>query len=161
MVGIAARTRESSVTLPSSRGTLKSTRTKTRLPATSTSRMVSLSMGRSAALLPPSGGGTGAGGKLRGHERQEVGATAAVAPLVVVPGDDLDHRPAKHHGARRVDDRGARVAAEVRRHQRLVRYAQDALHRPGCCGAERVVDLLCGGRPRDVGGEVDDAHRGR
>ena len=32
MVGIAARIRESSVTLPSASGTLKSTRTKTRLP---------------------------------------------------------------------------------------------------------------------------------
>jgi hypothetical protein len=45
MVGMAARIRESSVTLPSSRGTLKSTRTKTRLPETSTSRIVILSMG--------------------------------------------------------------------------------------------------------------------
>ena len=32
MVGMAARMRESSLTLPSSSGTLKSTRTKTRLP---------------------------------------------------------------------------------------------------------------------------------
>ena len=43
MVGIDARIRESSVTLPSASGTLKSTRTKTRLPATSASRMLSLS----------------------------------------------------------------------------------------------------------------------
>ena len=49
MVGIAARIRESSVTLPSASGTLKSTRTKTRLPATSASRMVSLSIGQSDA----------------------------------------------------------------------------------------------------------------
>jgi hypothetical protein len=38
IVGTAARMRASSTTLPSSIGTLKSTRTKTRLPATSTSR---------------------------------------------------------------------------------------------------------------------------
>ena len=44
IVGIEARMRESSVTLPSASGTLKSTRTKTRLPATSASRTVSLSM---------------------------------------------------------------------------------------------------------------------
>ena len=44
MVGIEARIRESSVTRPSASGTLKSTRTKTRLPATSASRMVSLSI---------------------------------------------------------------------------------------------------------------------
>ena len=44
MVGMAARIRESSETLPSASGTLKSTRTKTRLPAKSASRIVSLSM---------------------------------------------------------------------------------------------------------------------
>ncbi len=44
IVGIAARMRESSVTRPSASGTLKSTRTKTRLPATSASRIVSLSI---------------------------------------------------------------------------------------------------------------------
>src|SRR6185503_12052950 len=111
---MAARTRESSLTLPSSRGTLKSTRTKTRLPATSTSRMVSLSMGCSAPLWsPPSGGSAGPGRELGGHEREEVGAAAAVAPFVVVPGDDLHHRPAEDHRALRVDDGRARVAPEV------------------------------------------------
>ena len=44
IVGIDARMRESSWTLPSASGTLKSTRTKTRFPATSASRIVSLSM---------------------------------------------------------------------------------------------------------------------
>ena len=44
IVGMAARMRESSVTRPSASGTLKSTRTKTRLPATSASRIVSLSI---------------------------------------------------------------------------------------------------------------------
>ena len=57
IVGIAARMRESSVTLPSASGTLKSTRTNTRLPATSASRIVSFSM-RSVLLggdVPPAG----------------------------------------------------------------------------------------------------------
>src|SRR5437870_2621025 len=148
MVGTEARMRESSVTLPSSSGTLKSTRTKTRLPATSTSRIVSLST---------SGGSRGAGRQLRGDECQEVGTAAAVAPLVVVPGDDLHHRPAEHHRARRVDDRGARVTPEVGRYERLVRHAEDALHRAGRRGAERLVDLVGRRRLRDVGGEVDDA----
>src|SRR5438046_8588245 len=105
--------RESSVTLPSSSGTLKSTRTKTRFPATSRSRIVSLFMGRSGCSRPPrSGGAGGASRELRGDESQEIGTATAVTPLVVVPGDDLDHRPAEHHGAGRVDDRGARVATE-------------------------------------------------
>ena len=42
MVGMAARTRVSSVTTPSFRGTLKSTRIRTRLPSTSASRTVFL-----------------------------------------------------------------------------------------------------------------------
>ena len=40
MVGSVARSRQSSNTLPFSMGTLKSTRTRTRLPSTSTSRTV-------------------------------------------------------------------------------------------------------------------------
>src|SRR6185503_8852217 len=131
MVGMEARMRESSVTLPSSSGTLKSTRTKTRFPATSASRTVSLSMGCSWLSVgsPRSGGGAGGGGagELRRDHRDEVGAAAAVAPLVVVPGDDLHHRPAEDHGARRVDDRGAGIAAEVGRDEGLVGHAEDAL----------------------------------
>ena len=67
IVGRAARIRESSVTLPSSRGTLKSTRTKTRLPATSTSRIVSLSM----SVLSVSLGGAAIGevGRVRRRPR--------------------------------------------------------------------------------------------
>src|SRR5688572_33022313 len=87
MVGIAARIRESSVTLPSASGTLKSTRTKTRLPATSASRTVSLSMGAAASGSRD--------GQARRDVGDEVGHAAAVAPLVVVPGDDLDHVPAE------------------------------------------------------------------
>src|SRR3990172_1847668 len=126
MVGRAARIRESSVTLPSARGTLKSTRTKTRFPATSASRIVSLSIvvlslawGRAPARpgVEDRPGGSGSDGRRepgRDH-RDEVGAAAAVAPLVVVPGDDLHHRAAEDHGARAVDDRGAGIAAEVGR----------------------------------------------
>ncbi len=73
MVGMAARMRESSETLPSASGTLKSTRTKTRLPATSASRTERASM---------SGGDRQTGG----DERDQIGDAAAVAPLVVVPG---------------------------------------------------------------------------
>src|SRR3954471_18020160 len=148
--------RESSVTLPSSSGTLKSTRVKTRFPVTSASRTVSLSMGGSGRCA----GRALARGELRRDEAEQVRATAAVAPLVVVPGDDLDHRPAQHHRARRVDDRGPGVTAEVRRHQLLVGDAEDALHRSRRGRPERLVDLLWGRRPSDVRGEVDDPDRG-
>ena len=55
-----------------------------------------------------------------GHELHEVRDSAAVAPLVVVPGDHLGKVVAEQHGARRIDDGGPRVAAEIRRDEWLV-----------------------------------------
>ena len=42
---------------------------------------------------------------MRRHVLHEVRDAAAVAPLVVVPGDDLHELIAHHHGAEGVDDR--------------------------------------------------------
>ena len=42
---------------------------------------------------------------MRRHVLHEVGNAAAVAPLVVVPGDDLHELIADHHRAEGVDDR--------------------------------------------------------
>ena len=145
--------RVSSLTCPSSMGTLKSTRTRTRLPAGSKSRTVSLSMAQALG---------DAGVQPSGHEVDEVRDAAAVAPLVVVPGDDLDQVATHGHRAGGVDDRGACVALEVDGHERVVRDAQDALRadrrrrrgRPRCSSSTR-------GRALELGGEVDDAHGGR
>src|SRR6478752_6274461 len=164
IVGRAARIRESSVTLPSARGTLKSTRTKTRFPAGSKSRMVSLSMGPgSGRWFSWAGRRSGRGDRQpRGDEPDQIRDAAAVAPFVVVPADDLHHRPVEDHRRLGVDDRGAGVALEVHRHERLVADAEDALQRAGSGGAEGVIELLDARRPRDVGREVDDADgRGR
>jgi hypothetical protein len=49
-----------------------------------------------------------------GHELHEIRNAAAVTPLVVIPGHNLGEVVAEQHGARRVNDCGARVAAEVR-----------------------------------------------
>ena len=40
-----------------------------------------------------------------GDVGDEIGHPAAIAPLVVVPGDDLDHVPAQDHRRGAVDDR--------------------------------------------------------
>src|SRR5712671_300713 len=151
IVGIAARIRESSVTLPSASGTLKSTRTKTRLPVASKSRMVSLS----------TGSGVAGDGQPRRDEADEVGDAAAVAPLVVVPADDLDHRPVQDHRRGRVDDRRPGVAAEVRRDEGFVADPEDALERSLGGRPEGGVQLVDGGRSGDIGREVDDADRRR
>src|SRR6187399_242643 len=114
-------------------GTLKSTRTRTRLPCGSKSRMVSLSMVWSRS--PPGGWcvgrASGRGGRRKSlcDERGDVSDAAAVAPLVVVPRDDLHEVAAQGHRGGRVDDRRAAVAAEVRGDEGLVRDAQDALER--------------------------------
>ena len=55
-----------------------------------------------------------------GHELHKVRNTAAVAPLVVVPSDHLGEVVAEQHGARRVDDCGARVTAEVGGDERFI-----------------------------------------
>src|SRR5665811_1579639 len=108
IVGRAATIRLSSVILPSARGTLKSTRTNTRLPAASRSRMVSLfilTSGLATAGDRPGGRSpqrkgleglsvvTSALGwwlEALGNELGQVGNAAAVAPFVVVPGQDLN-----------------------------------------------------------------------
>jgi hypothetical protein len=48
------------------------------------------------------------------HELHEIRNAAAVTPLVVIPGHNLGEVVAEQHGARRVNDCGAGVAAEVR-----------------------------------------------
>jgi len=50
---------------------------------------------------------------MRRHVLHEVRDAAAVAPLVVVPSDDLHELIAHHHGAEGVDDRRTRVALVV------------------------------------------------
>src|SRR6185437_17102285 len=109
MVGSAARMRVSSVIVPpSSSGTLKSSRTSTRLPRTSTSRTVALSM-----LEPLS------------HEVGQVGDPAGIAPLIVVPGDDLDHVVAQHHCREAVNDGRVGVTPEIAGDQWLVGEVED------------------------------------
>lgn len=51
---------------------------------------------------------------MRRHVLHQVGYAAAVAPFVVVPSDDLHELVTDHHGAKGVNDRGARVALVIR-----------------------------------------------
>src|SRR5688572_15691169 len=97
MVGSDARMRASSMISPPSIGTLKSTRTRTRLSRASSSWMERLRFTYELlrALLRDEGG--------------KVRDAAGVAPLVVVPGSDLDHVVPHHHRDQRVDDGGVLV----------------------------------------------------
>ncbi len=50
----------------------------------------------------------------------EVSDAVGVSPLVVVPGDDLDHRPVHHRSQLRVEDRRRRVLDDVRGDDRIL-----------------------------------------
>ena len=142
IVGSAARMRVSSATCrrASSSGTLKSTRTSTRRPSTS----------RSSSVLhaqPPTG-----------PSATRSTSAVGVAPLVVVPGDDLHHRPVHHRRQLRVDDRGVRRLDDVGRDDRVLGVlrgspAADRPRRPPCSA---VVDLLDARLALRLDGQVDD-----
>src|SRR6266511_4146907 len=140
IVGSAARMRASSVTRPcSSSGTLKSTRMKTRLPARSSASMVFITM---ASLLR--------------EVLRDVDHAVREAPLVVVPGEDLRERPVDDEGARRVEDRGRRVAVVVDRDGRLLGVPVHALQRALGGLLKRRVDLLDRRRLLELDREVDE-----
>src|SRR5215211_6795500 len=136
-VGTAARTRRSSVTLPSSRGTLKSLRTRTRRPATSAWSSVRSSTGL----------------QLLTDQHGQVDKSLGVAPFVVVPAEHLG-QVAVGLGQGRVEDAGGVVADDVAGHDRVGRVADDALQRALGGGPVGVVDLLDGGLAAEDHGQV-------
>src|SRR5262245_27435221 len=109
MVGSAARMRVSSVIVPFSIGTLKSTRMKTFRPLRERSRMVVIRTIPADEGLPLE--------PLLFHVADQIDAAARVAPLVVVPRQDLDEVAVEHLRVRRVENRRVRVALEVDRDQ--------------------------------------------
>src|SRR5919204_3146273 len=74
----------------------------------------------------------------------EVGGAAAVAPLVVVPAEDLDHlalAAGLDHGALGVEDAAVGVADDVAGDDGVLGVLEDALERAGGELLEDVVDL--------------------
>merc|ERR1719393_534196 len=61
------------------------------------------------------------------HRGDEVDEARRVAPLVVVPRDELDEGRREHDARARVEDGRARLANEVRRHDLVLGVADDAL----------------------------------
>src|SRR5271165_2163749 len=101
--------RVSSATAPSCIGTLRSSRTTTRLPRKLPAwGSVTKRIARAALRH--------GGGKLGENHLRHVGQTARVAPFVVVPRRDL-HQVADDVGQRTVDDRTVLRALEVARDQ--------------------------------------------
>src|SRR6266566_8081347 len=145
IVGMAALIRVSSVMCSSaSRGTLKSTRTSTRLPATWMSRMVFLFIiyhSRLKAFLC--------------NEVCQVGNAARVTPLVIVPGENFNHIATKDHSQESIDDRGVRIATEVGRNKRLLRIFKNAFERTSRGYLESIVNGFPAGLFTDSGHEIN------
>src|SRR5690606_36012066 len=121
--------RVSSVTSPSSMGTLKSTRTSTRLPA------------RSAPSISCSTVRSMRGSEVLGHQLEHVDHAAREAVLVVVPDEELGHAA---HGAGQlaVDDGRVRVADDVGGDDRVGGEAHHALEAALGGAFDAGVDLV-------------------
>src|SRR5207245_10160327 len=136
--------RVSSVTTPSLSGTLKSTRMETRFPRRSRSLMVSLFIvqevasdewlvaRRASPFLPPLSQPISS--EFGGQEFDEVAATAGIAPLVVVPGQDFYAAVADNFGVFSVDNGGIGIPVEVGGDEFLFRVTENAFHGTVCGG---------------------------
>ena len=99
------------------------------------------------------------------HARGEVDEPVGVAPLVVVPGDDLDLGLVDHAGQRRVEDRRVRGLDDVGGDDRVLAVGEDAGQRAGVgARGEGAVDLLDArraARPRPSGRRSSRSAAGR
>src|SRR5690606_25342878 len=94
------------------------------------------------------------GSEVGAHQLDEVDQAVGVAPLVVVPADDLD-LVADHLGQAGVEDAGRRVGDDVGGDDRVLGVGEVALQRALLGGGlERLVDLLGGDLAGHRGGEV-------
>src|SRR6185369_3286591 len=116
IVGSEAVMRESSSTLPSLIGTLKSTRMNRRWPGRIRSFIDSLATKSTKRKLKTFGSDV----------FNEIPNAARVAPLVVVPRKHFQHRPADDFRVFSIDDRRVRIALEVDRYERLFREVENA-----------------------------------
>src|SRR5919199_4363719 len=181
MLGSARTIRVSSVTSPFLTGTLKSTRTSTLLPRTSRSRTLRLFMiplppltatlpcsprpsSPVAARNEPGGLFTVSGNKpilplvalqVLAYVADEVNGAVGVAPLVVVPAQDLDGLAAGHR-ERRIEDAARGVTDDVAGDYEGFGVFEDVLQFALGGLFEGGVHLIFRNLAREVGDEVGD-----
>mmetsp|Transcript_5694 Transcript_5694/g.14613 ORF Transcript_5694/g.14613 Transcript_5694/m.14613 type:complete len:438 (-) Transcript_5694:148-1461(-) len=98
------------------------------------------------------------GGLHGSHVGDQIHHTVGVAPLIVVPGDELDKGGGQHDTGARVKDAGVRVVHEVGGHHGVLSVPKHASH-----GTLRVLlhlgaDLLIGSLLFQAHGEVHHRH---
>ena len=88
----------------------------------------------------------------------EVDHLVGEAPLVVVPGDELDKVAVEGDAGLGVENGGVRVGAEVGGDDLVVNILQNALHGAFGSGLDGGADLGVGGGLLEAHGQVDDGH---
>lgn len=88
----------------------------------------------------------------------EVNHTVGVAPLVVVPGHELDELGVEHDASLGVKHRTNRASHEVLRHEGLVGVSEEALHVSVGATLDLLADVLVGSLLLQVGSQVDHRH---
>ena len=89
--------------------------------------------------------------------RDQVDGAAAVAPFVVVPAEDLEHRAADDLRPVGGEDRAVGIADDVGRNERIFRVGEDALQRPFGGGLHGRVDFFLRDFFLHDASQVDDA----
>src|SRR5439155_21212671 len=107
--------------------------------------------------------GTRGGGRLclPDHVLQQVYAAVAVAPLVVVPRDELEEVLVQLDAAAGVEDAAVRVVDEVGRDDLVLGVGQDVLQVGLARPLHRVADFLVAGGLRGLHRQVHDRDGGR
>src|SRR5450755_1865044 len=138
MHGTEARMRVSSVMRPPpaaewSCGTFRSARVNTCLPAAKPLLAISANQSTFMVWYLALASAT--------HNAHHLEHLVRVAPLVVVPGDDLDEGLVQRNAGVCIEHRGHGLAAEVGRHHLVLGVAEHALHRTQRRGLHRGADL--------------------
>src|SRR5512143_4239322 len=148
IAGAARSIRVASVTTPFSTGTFRSTRSRMRLPFTSTRSSVRNSV--IAAPERPS--------EQLAHRDGCIRHSVGEAPLVVVPGHHAHQRAVHDLGLVHVERGRVRVVIEVDRNVGIVRVGQDAFELLLRCPLYGVVDLFLGRLLLGDDLEIDDRY---
>ncbi len=93
---------------------------------------------------------------LLGRERQEIADALGVAPLVVVPRDELDEVLVERDTSLSIEDGAGSAAGEVSRDDLVLGVVEDALHGTSGGFLDSVLDLLVRSRLLETDNEIDD-----
>jgi len=95
-----------------------------------------------------------------GHVAGELDQTVGVAPLVVVPGNELDESVVESDAGLHIQDGGVRFADEILGDDLILGQGEDTLHWALRGGLDGGDDLVHGGGLLELAGKIDDGDIG-